>query len=1037
MRRAPVVCAALLLLAPLPASAITLPPQFVAEDVAPGANFFLPVSANFLPDGRMLVCEKDGLLWLVKNGVKQQPALWSGANEVLSSDDRGLLDVAVDPNYFANHYIYLLYTVDPDSDGVDNNGDGFGRLTRYTIDFTDSSSLVVGSRTILMGTWWPDAPPELSPTHTIGTLRWGHDGSLLVGAGEGSQASLTDAGGNDPEAFTPGKVDPAEDIGAFRAQFLGSLAGKILRLNPETGHGYASNPYVDSDLASKRSRIWCYGLRNPFRFTMRPGTGVTDTSFGNPGVIYIGDVGWNTWEEMNICTQGGQNFGWPCFEGIYDQPNYQAASPSHNGCGTFGTPVNPAQARLPESAWNHSTGSVSTPPGIIGNTSVGGAFYQGTLYPGSYFGKYFYADFGLSWIKVATMNSSNQLLSVADFADAAEGPVCLITDPSNGDLIYVSIEAGQVRRIRYTGTSGGNTPPVAAADGTPLVGTVPLTVSFSSAGSYDPDNDPITYAWVFGDGFGSSQANPQHTYTTPGTFSVVLTVTDSAGAMGTANVSVVVNGGAATFPTTPVLDDFNRANGPVGGLWVDDFATLQVNANQLIQTSGAATTVWDGGVFGPDQEVYVTLQQITPSSSEHDLMLKVQGTSWSAGHIEVRYNATPGNVVVTTYQPSGGWIQRGVITVTYTPGDRFGARANANGTVEVYRNSTQIGTASTSGWPFNGAGGRLGLTLGGATSSRLDNFGGGTKMVNTAPNGAVLTPPDSTFYFAGDSVKMTASATDAQDLPDSLHFRWEVDLHHNNHVHPDVQVADSSACTIVGQDYDDGTGVWLLVRMIVRDTGGLRDTVVTQLFPEVDLTPSAVLTNPGNPGTANPTAYQFKLRNLGRLQAPLTRWRLVADQATIAEGDTTVPALDSVTVTRVLPPTLTAGTHVLRLVADTLGKVVETVEGNNAVTRPLTVVSGTGTLDVTPVTEFAISEARPNPSTGSVAFALRLPREARVAFEVVDVQGRRVWHEAERRLEPGEVTLAWRRGAAAEPGLYFARVTVDGRATVRRFAILR
>ena len=72
MYRHRIVHAILVALAMLPATAafaIVLPPQFVAQDVAPGANFFLPTTVNFLPDGRLLVCEKDGLMWVVKNGV--------------------------------------------------------------------------------------------------------------------------------------------------------------------------------------------------------------------------------------------------------------------------------------------------------------------------------------------------------------------------------------------------------------------------------------------------------------------------------------------------------------------------------------------------------------------------------------------------------------------------------------------------------------------------------------------------------------------------------------------------------------------------------------------------------------------------------------------------------------------------------------------------------------------------------------------------------------------------------------------------------
>src|SRR5580765_7313600 len=111
------------------AYAVNFPANFAVDDAVPGAAFNIPVSIAFLPDGRFFVAEKRGRVYEVRNGVKQANPLWAGENEVLDVNDRGLLCVAVDPNYFQNHCIYLLYTVDPDSNGTDNNDDAFARLT--------------------------------------------------------------------------------------------------------------------------------------------------------------------------------------------------------------------------------------------------------------------------------------------------------------------------------------------------------------------------------------------------------------------------------------------------------------------------------------------------------------------------------------------------------------------------------------------------------------------------------------------------------------------------------------------------------------------------------------------------------------------------------------------------------------------------------------------------------------------------------------------------------------------------------------------
>src|SRR5262249_35010653 len=151
--------------------------------------------------------------------------------------------------------------------------DAFGRLTRYTVGFTDSSTVDYTTRTILLGVDWAHGAPSGSTSHSEGDLIWGRDGSLFVSFGDGAQYIVADAGAWDPTLFLPGRLDPSQDIGAFRAQWIGSLCGKILRIDPATGQGYPSNPFWNGDPSSVQSRVWCYGFRNPFRFTRRPGTG--------------------------------------------------------------------------------------------------------------------------------------------------------------------------------------------------------------------------------------------------------------------------------------------------------------------------------------------------------------------------------------------------------------------------------------------------------------------------------------------------------------------------------------------------------------------------------------------------------------------------------------------------------------------------------------------------------------------------------------------------------------------------------------------
>jgi glucose/arabinose dehydrogenase len=429
-----------------------LPPGFVAEDATPNDAFLDPTAMAFVGEQRFLVAEQRGVVWMVDQGVKLTTPVIDLSDEVLGAGDRGLLGLTVDPAFATNRYVYLLYTVEPDSSGTDLADDAFGRLTRYQMSATDPDLIDPATRTVLMGTTWADAPPSGSITHAIGCLRWGRDGSLLVSVGEGAQYVSVDEGGRDPGMFLPGRCDPMEDIGAFRAQYLNSLGGKVLRIDPATGHGYPSNPFWDGDPMSKRSRVWAYGTRNVFRFTVRPGTGAADPTLGQPGTLYLGDVGWEQWEEVDVARQGGLNFGWPCVEGFHANTRYQNATPAHTDCGSIGTPTNPSLPTAPLLDYNHGDTTGGSPPGYSGQAVLMGPFYTGVWYPPQYRGAFFYGDYGGDWIRWATVDSLDQLLSTQVFATSAGGSVDFALDPVNGDLYYLAVYTGTVFRVRYLPT---------------------------------------------------------------------------------------------------------------------------------------------------------------------------------------------------------------------------------------------------------------------------------------------------------------------------------------------------------------------------------------------------------------------------------------------------------------------------------------------------------------------------------------------------------------------------------------------------------
>lgn len=440
-------------LIPGSARALVLPFGFVDEPLP--FTFVNPTNIRFLPDGRPLITEKRGRLYMVDTGNVLR-LLWSGEASVLDSYDRGLIGLAVDPTFPTGRWIYLLHSVDPDSNNVEDNEDNYGRLMRMQMNSNDRS-LNTGTRQILFGTKLSDGPLDGSQSHSIGCLNFARDGSLLVSAGDGGHFSYLDPGGYDAALFAPGMANPDENIGAFRAHDKQSLDGKILRLDPNTGLGLPSNPFYDGNPASRESRVYAYGLRNTFRFTIKPGTGNASPAAGDPGVIYYGDVGWDTWEEFGAIRIPGSDMGWPCFEGEHAQPQYQAATPSHDGCApTDPTPV------MPLITLNHNDASLSSIPGITGSAAVGGVFYTGTSYPPAYQGGFFIGDYPESWIKVMRTDDQDHLQTVLEFATEADNPVAFATNPVNGDLYYVSISSGTIHHIRFTGGTVGTPPPTLA-----------------------------------------------------------------------------------------------------------------------------------------------------------------------------------------------------------------------------------------------------------------------------------------------------------------------------------------------------------------------------------------------------------------------------------------------------------------------------------------------------------------------------------------------------------------------------------------------
>ena len=559
-----------------------------------------PTVLQFTSDGRIFVGQKNGVIKVFQSLTDTNPITVADlSGSVQDFWDRGLLGMALAPDFPASPYVYVLYAYDAPIGGTPPTwGDACptppgpttdgclvsARVSRLQI----SGNVMTGAEHVLVNDWC-----QQFPSHSVGTLLFGRDGYLYVTGGDGASFNNVDYGqygatypgglanpcGDPPGAVGTPLSPPGAEGGALRSQSVrrtngpATLDGAILRIDPATGAGVLGNPFFSSADANAR-RIVAYGLRNPFRITQRPGT----------DELWIGDVGWNTWEEINrvVAPSGAtaSNFGWPCYEGATPQGGYQGAGLSR--CSSLYS--TPGSVVAPYYAYNHSACVVNYSGCRTGGSSVTGvAFYQGGFYPGQYNGALFFADHTRNeiWAMLPGTNGLPDPARLQSFVgvDAAGGaaghPVDLKTGPG-GDLFYVDMDDGTVHRITY---AAANQPPTAVINASPTNGPVPLTVSFGGAGSSDPEGRPLSYSWdlngdgTFGDATGSTAS---HTYTVAGVYHPGLRVTDDQGAIDTTSVTVT----AGNTAPTAVIDSPSSA--------------LTWKVGDSIPFSGHATDTQDG-----------------------------------------------------------------------------------------------------------------------------------------------------------------------------------------------------------------------------------------------------------------------------------------------------------------------------------------------------------------------------------------------------------------------------------------------------------
>jgi glucose/arabinose dehydrogenase len=565
-------------LAAAPGRAQTLPQGFQERIAISGRTDPTAIRFAPLPSGHVFLAEKSGLVWLYDGVDDPSPSQVVDLRaSVHNFWDRGLLGLAVHPDYPNTRELFVLYAHDTWPPGDVRFGDStqprwgagdptpstsdpcptppgptddgcvvYGRLSRLSLDPLTS----VGTEQVLLqGNWC-----QQYPSHSTGDLVFGADGYLYLSAGDGASFNFVDSG-QEGAPVNPCD-DPADEGGALRSQDVlaagdpTSFDGTILRLDVATtppsaplDNPLAGGASVDDDF------IIANGLRNPFRINLRPGT----------DEIWIADVGWGTWEELNrIPDPTGlvENFGWPCYEGGNGASNVHSGYSALALCQNLVGNGPPAWMALTPSHYAYDHGEQVVPGEACGtgSSSVTGVVFNNNLsFPNAYDDALFFADSSRKciWNLFADANGDPDPTNRAPLVSNASGRVVDLQMGHDGNLYYVDFDNGNVYVIEFF---AANEPPTAIIAANPTNGLAPLDVQFDGSSSSDPeDGANLLYAWdLDGDGEldDSASVTPHHTFTQAGAHLVRLRVEDTGGATDEAQVVITADN---TPPVATIL----------------------------------------------------------------------------------------------------------------------------------------------------------------------------------------------------------------------------------------------------------------------------------------------------------------------------------------------------------------------------------------------------------------------------------------------------------------------------------------------------
>lgn len=425
---------------------------FTFTNALPGLVFTNPVCIASPPGetNRLFILEKRGRIVVITNLAAPTRAIFLDltarvAASDMVSDERGLLGLAFHPGHATNRQFFVFYT------GNTNTTAGNGLhdiLARYEASPVNPNLALAGTYTPLLVQF------DQANNHNGGDLHFGPDGYLYVAVGD-------EGGGND-QWMNSQRIDKDYFSAILRLDVDKRPGSLPPNAHPAATTNYAvppDNPFVGAttfnglpvNSGNMRTEFWAVGLRNPWRMSFDPPT----------GLLYAGDVGQSAREEINLISGGG-NYGWNYWEGFLQRTN---------------------SAQIP-------AGFVHVPPLIDYPRSLGIAVTGGRVYRGQRFsqlhGAYVYADYGFGNIWALRHSGTNVTQNQLLFSDPGGGVSAFGVDPANGDLLYCDVQNGAngvIKRIVYTAT------PI----GAPLPPTLADTGAFADSASLTPPAGIVAY----------------------------------------------------------------------------------------------------------------------------------------------------------------------------------------------------------------------------------------------------------------------------------------------------------------------------------------------------------------------------------------------------------------------------------------------------------------------------------------------------------------------------------------------------------------